>query len=1047
VAAVLSARPKPPEPRRRWLARLGRWILGITAVATLACEALYLVVMNVFLSTPLFEKVVNATPFIVDVHYVRGWSFFPTRIHAKGLSIRGTDSNIEWILRFDEVQFDCSLLGLATQTFHVTRARGSGITFRVRFKVASPAATPERVSRLPPIDSLGPVGFIPSEPPSPAEWNDRAWHLWTVRIDDAIAEHVREIWIEDGRFQGDARITGGFLLKPMRAAYVGPAHVDVRSGRVSWDARTVAEPLAAKFDFELSLFDPRHSSGADLLPRISLSLDARTEVPDLAGLSLSLPDSGQIRGKVEIPRLAIRIVKGVVRDESHVDAHGAMVEVTTASHDISGRVDLAADVLSGRLLVQASLEHVDVDSLLAAPRIAVVADSAALDLLDPVADLHGVLDLPDAEVPQASRLMSVLPGGSPVRISRGSLRASLHAEAWRSDQRVRANARVQAKDMDVFAGRLGFRGDADLESSVGAFQVDTRRATELRVGIAVPEGRVAPEAFPDEPFVRVSGFRARAEAAEVERDHALRSLRASMAVDDAEWFDTVSARAALGLALEVRLVSRRARFGGAADLLVDGDRASGTFDARAPGLGLEYAGRRLGLDVTAHGRAHATNWRSGTFSLDEARVVGTHLALSDATSLPAISIARFSMSASSPRLVLADPLARLDLVGAIDGGRMVSPSALGDLFPAGRIAPDSKAGATFDGDVALQVTGHVARGAGSVSARGVGVSGKKIRVAGDVRAVVTIKRWDFTGGTLAGDVALRAQDATGRFGPSAGPPDFVADRIDVRASVAALDLVHPSMRELDYGVRVGHAALDDARALNTFLPSPEIIAIESGRALVSADIGTSGPARAAGGHIDVSLIDAGIRLHKTHLAGNLAVVVQANRFDPELAAVDVEGSHVAMRNVHVTGSSTDTSQWIGDLVFRSGTLALAPIPRLEGEITIDALDASPLLGVLFRDSLPGVVANLLHMPNLIAVTHLVVEPDRLAVSDLFARGGDLALRGTYVLREGDRRAAFVLEKGPWSVGISLDDGGSRVRLFGLDGWYKDRSREALAPRW
>ena len=178
-----------PELRRRSLAGRALRLLRAAGVAGLSCETFYLVAMNVFLSTPLFEKAIDGTPLIVDIHYARGWSFFPTRIHARGLSIRGTDSHVEWILRFDEIDFDCSLLALAEQRFHVTRARGTGITFRARMKVASPAATPQHVGNLPPIDSLGPVAFMPSEPPSPAEWNDKLWHLWTVRIDDAIAEH------------------------------------------------------------------------------------------------------------------------------------------------------------------------------------------------------------------------------------------------------------------------------------------------------------------------------------------------------------------------------------------------------------------------------------------------------------------------------------------------------------------------------------------------------------------------------------------------------------------------------------------------------------------------------------------------------------------------------------------------------------------------------------------------------------------------------------------------------------------------------------------
>jgi hypothetical protein len=50
------------------------------------------------------------------------------------------------------------------------------------------------------------------------------------------------------------------------------------------------------------------------------------------------------------------------------------------------------------------------------------------------------------------------------------------------------------------------------------------------------------------------------------------------------------------------------------------------------------------------------------------------------------------------------------------------------------------------------------------------------------------------------------------------------------------------------------------------------------------------------------------------------------------------------------------------------------------------------------------------------------------------------------LRHSQLDAAFVVQKGPWSAGLRLDDQGSHIRLFGLDRWYEDQSRAALAPR-
>ena len=94
-------------------------------------------------------------------------------------------------------------------------------------------------------------------------------------------------------------------------------------------------------------------------------------------------------------------------------------------------------------------------------------------------------------------------------------------------------------------------------------------------------------------------------------------------------------------------------------------------------------------------------------------------------------------------------------------------------------------------------------------------------------------------------------------------------------------------------------------------------------------------------------------------------------------------------------------------------------------------------------------------PGLTASSHVLVSSDALALSDLHARGGDMAIDGVYVTKRNQRRAAFVVEKGIVSAGIELvNDEGPPVRLFGLDDWYRGKvqrgdeaSRGRSSPRW
>ena len=137
----------------------------------------YLVAMNVFLSTALFEMVVDGNPRTLDIHYDRGWSLWPGRVHAKGLSIRSRDGSVEWMLRVREVRFDLSFLALARQRFHASHVRGVGGSFRLRNRLDPWEVSPESVAGLPPIDGYPAVPVRPYSQCSISEWSDADYHL------------------------------------------------------------------------------------------------------------------------------------------------------------------------------------------------------------------------------------------------------------------------------------------------------------------------------------------------------------------------------------------------------------------------------------------------------------------------------------------------------------------------------------------------------------------------------------------------------------------------------------------------------------------------------------------------------------------------------------------------------------------------------------------------------------------------------------------------------------------------------------------------------
>src|SRR5256885_15788673 len=109
--------------------------VGIFAGVLAAFAGLYLAGANLFLSTSLFERLIDQDPLTIDVHFDRGWTILPGHLHAKNLSIRGRDSNVEWILRIDDVDFDLSLIALTKRRFYASHVRGRGGSLRLRQRI------------------------------------------------------------------------------------------------------------------------------------------------------------------------------------------------------------------------------------------------------------------------------------------------------------------------------------------------------------------------------------------------------------------------------------------------------------------------------------------------------------------------------------------------------------------------------------------------------------------------------------------------------------------------------------------------------------------------------------------------------------------------------------------------------------------------------------------------------------------------------------------------------------------------------------------------
>jgi hypothetical protein len=1035
------------------LVRLCIW-LGLGAVA------FYLVGMNLFLSTPLFGTVVNAQPDIIDIHYARAWSILPGKIHARDLSIRGRDGDVEWILRLDEVDFGVSFLAFTQRRFQANHVHGTGISFRLRQRLDAEPSSPAEVADLPPIEGLPPYSVRPPSKPSPGKWNDAKYDLWMAHLEDIVADDVRQVWIDRTRFEGSARIDGRFFFKPVRAVDAGPARVTVARGRVQTGDRSVAEALdGSSVDVTIAQFDPRIVGGIGILRFVSLDGDGHAYVPDV-GLFAVLPPGISARGAAEVRRSALHLRSGVLERESYLEARAGELAVVGDRLRATGSLEVRADIAAGASGVDELLLRGEARNLLAfqggerassrqafvrGTRLEATGDSRALDLTHPLDDLHLVVDLVGGDVPDARTLSSYIPSNTPVAFEGGRAHAKGRLEVWLAERRANGSADLSADDLDLRVAKLRIRGHTAIGVRFSDYHFDTQVVGQATAVLAESAASLATSTAPAVPLVFVNAVRVTMRGREVDVADPLRSLDATIAMPSADVAAPELLHAYLPKGPEERLVSGHSHFSLQAKLAVAHELARGTLAIDSVGLMLAYRGLRLNTEIHVRAAVHDWQWERGILALDEASIDVDHPAVTAVgpRAQTTLSFERIALTAASPHLYIPDPLARVTVSASLVRAMVPDPAGLAAFLPE-ELALDleSKHG-RFDAEVRADVQEHVANGRLHVRALGMGIRSKKLALGGSIDLAAEVTGWDFATGRL--DVTGSRATVTGVEGRlrSRSEPDFTAARVVLEVRARGFEPTNPTLRGGEFHLVVDDAVLPDARALDVLLPPNGAVLIESGTGRMSANLSVSDRTGTAAGTVGVSLLSAAVRLEGARLTGDFRLDAGLRGYSPGKGILGLSDARLQMRNVAVTGSPASTPAWRGDLAFSNGYLRLGPPTILEGRVTVDARDARPLLAVLIGEGLPGILVRVTDMPRLVGSARLTVGPDRLGVVDLTAGGGNVALQGSYAAIGHRRRGGVIARKCILSVGLRLEDDGVQLRLFGLDGWLRDRRRDVL----
>jgi hypothetical protein len=996
---------------------------------TAALWMFYVIACNVILSTGLFARLANQDPNVIQVQYTRAWTVFPGRVHAEGLSIRSADTNIEWMLRVDAVSFDIALWALTHRVLEVSEARAGTCSMRIRQRLAVVPSSPEDYADLPPIEGFGAYSVKTRKPAAEAakDDSDATYALWTVSIRRAVVASVQEVWIDSKRFEGDAQIDGGFYLKPLRTVYVSPSTWSVRRSSVHIGSRTLASDVWGSGTFALAAFDPRTAGFTEVVHGMTLDANAAGAIPNMRDLKLPLPEKVLMTGATRVTDLSARVRNGVMTDGSRVQIEAPDLRFEFGEHRLEGNVHASAAIADSTLSFNGEIldtaftleEKARAVPIARAERVAIHADSHALDLAAPLGDLHMVLSTANAIASDVARFNLYIPKDTPLRFKTGSASVTTQLEAWFPEHSVNGDVLVHSEHLNVELGKLRLGGAVGATILFENYNWKERSAEHVSVHAEVDRGTLATQQAPPTIQASVEGVRFVATAANLRVDDPLESFALKVGVERARFLD--------------------ATFSGAGDLQIDHHRARGSLSAQSLGLTLKYDTFIATAQLTGSARVRDWDMAHGDLAIESAHLDLRDLRIAEPHAPVAIAIEHVALTARSNAFQFSQPLAMLAISAQAQHGKLYDASAVNAFLAKGSaIQIDAEEG-SFEGSLTATLTQGVFDGKAQLKGDAIGIQKDDVHLLGDLSASAEVEQFDWHAKTLkVRDAQLHIAHARARLKED-GPITLLAERIDIQASSPMFDFTKPSLRAVDLAVEVAPTTIADLRAFSEIAWLRPLKPI-AGSATLQGSLRLSRAEHGSHALFTLDVKGGEVNLDAVTLHGDATASLVVNGFDSANSVLDLSGSTARVSNISAKCKHWPTEAWRAEAVLHEGSLQLADARVVfRGNAEVRAANARPFFALAFGDTFPKAWLALTSVPRLEAKGSIYVGDGLVAIQNAELHGTNVAMHGTYAKKNRHQRAAFIVERGPFSVGLRLDDQDLRLKLFGLRSWFQDHA--------
>ena len=450
-------------------------ILRVLSVAVISFFALYWIGVNAILASPLGPHLMNLRPDMVQIHYVRAWTFIPGILEVRGFELSMQDRLVQISLSADSVKGNLNPWTLARQKFLATQVEADGVTMRVRPRMDKGDPMVKDIDLLPPI-----IGYeTPIRDVSANEVDAKDIRFLSLEFKDLTVHHLRELWIDRLHYTGDAEVSGGMLYEPFRRMRIDDGlFIDATSKMVAGNPDEIAfETLEVRITTpELNLQTMDFASMRGITADINLSAIAEPRfmnsyLENVAGLSTL--SAGGKPGKLEV---ALRIDLGVIADGGELSYRTPQVKVRLPLVEVSGAAVVKGKASNGKLALDvaisnAALRQRDGTQLIDADRFSLEATSST-DLTK-LPDVDAALVLGGGHVKALTAMNQFIPPGAGVSLASGKGQIDGWLKLDTSSARGRGKFDLVATDVTVKNRAASLKGKLSVHGEIKSMNLNS----------------------------------------------------------------------------------------------------------------------------------------------------------------------------------------------------------------------------------------------------------------------------------------------------------------------------------------------------------------------------------------------------------------------------------------------------------------------------------------------------------------------------------------------------------------------------------------------